>query len=456
MPKKQSITIPHVTVTQLGAINQYLDTGHMQQTYSIYEGLKRYKGHMEQALDQQEKYYYDSQAFLQPFAATAQDTMNEMRQFLGMSPVSPQSSVLATRAQEDLTEGQETIRAIDEELASLEKFEGKYLSDLGLGTGDNREYAQRIYDELVGMAGSGDLSRLEGRTLGDLYGLPSDHPFVNVKAGFNLLRDIKEATGSRAAAETARRARIADLTEKKTRAEEGLVIAQEAFDQFKVQPSAARQPSGLTPEQKLRQTPGYQFRFQEGLEALTQTQAARGLRGSGEAIEQAIEYGQGLAGTYFDQHMAHLSGLLGQTAPAAMAQSNLAAQQGTNVSNMLQAMGGTQLAAQQAIGASAAARGVSKANIQADVAKHNAALATSVVNTLLAKQGVSTSTPSAGSIGAGMSAAAALFGAGPASRASQNQYNPAAATGYDRYGHPAPMAKDYGAPNYPNTPRYVY
>lgn len=50
----------------------------------------------------------------------------------------------------------------------------------------------------------------------------------------------------------------------------------------------------------LQNDPGYQFQLQQGEQALARSQAARGNLFSGSALKAAQDYGQGLAGTSFD------------------------------------------------------------------------------------------------------------------------------------------------------------
>lgn len=85
-------------------------------------------------------------------------------------------------------------------------------------------------------------------------------------------------------------------------------------------------------------SPGYQFQLQQGTQAAERSAAARGLLGSGNTLAALNEYGQGLAGTTFNQHLNQLQGLAGIGQGATNATSNAAMQTGANVSNnMMQA-----------------------------------------------------------------------------------------------------------------------
>ena len=77
--------------------------------------------------------------------------------------------------------------------------------------------------------------------------------------------------------------------------------------------SGGFQPGDLT------QDPGYQFQLQQGEQALGRRMAAQGMNQSGAALKAAQEYGQGLAGTTYNdaynrwlQQNQQLAGLSGQ------------------------------------------------------------------------------------------------------------------------------------------------
>jgi hypothetical protein len=66
-----------------------------------------------------------------------------------------------------------------------------------------------------------------------------------------------------------------------------------------------KDPSSVT------KTPGYQFQFDQGMQALERTLAAGGELSSGKAMTEAIQYGQGFASNQFQQQeqmFAHLGG----------------------------------------------------------------------------------------------------------------------------------------------------
>jgi hypothetical protein len=66
-------------------------------------------------------------------------------------------------------------------------------------------------------------------------------------------------------------------------------------------------PSSIT------KTPGYQFQFDQGMQALERQQAAGGAANSGQAETAAIQFGQGLAQTSFTNWENILAQLAGAT-----------------------------------------------------------------------------------------------------------------------------------------------
>lgn len=78
------------------------------------------------------------------------------------------------------------------------------------------------------------------------------------------------------------------------------------------------------PQAALQADPGYQFRVQQGQQALDRSAAARGLLGSGQAAIEAEQYGQGLASQQYQQALQN-----------AMSASGLTNQQNMGLANMM-------------------------------------------------------------------------------------------------------------------------
>jgi hypothetical protein len=101
---------------------------------------------------------------------------------------------------------------------------------------------------------------------------------------------------------------------------------------------------------QLSQLPGYQFTRTQGLKAVQNAAAARGLGTSGAALKGASTYATGLANqTYGDQFNRLLS--LGQLgANAAATQGNIATQTGSNIASSYAGLGNAQAGGYAGIG----------------------------------------------------------------------------------------------------------
>jgi hypothetical protein len=59
-------------------------------------------------------------------------------------------------------------------------------------------------------------------------------------------------------------------------------------------------PSLLVDPNALKNTDAYKFRFDQGMNAVNRSNAAAGMRGSGNALAELAKFGQGLASTEYD------------------------------------------------------------------------------------------------------------------------------------------------------------
>jgi hypothetical protein len=85
------------------------------------------------------------------------------------------------------------------------------------------------------------------------------------------------------------------------------------------------------------ETPGYQFRFDEGQRALESSAAARGRLTSGATGRELTRYGQGVASEEFDKYANRLAALSGTGQTATGATANLGAQTAGAAGNALMA-----------------------------------------------------------------------------------------------------------------------
>lgn len=70
----------------------------------------------------------------------------------------------------------------------------------------------------------------------------------------------------------------------------------------------------LSDPSSVAQTPGYQFAYNQGLNAVNRTAAARGQLGSGNRLYDLTKYGQGMASQTYNNTFNQLSGLLNRSA----------------------------------------------------------------------------------------------------------------------------------------------
>lgn len=85
-----------------------------------------------------------------------------------------------------------------------------------------------------------------------------------------------------------------------------------------------------------RNSSGYNFIRDQGLDAINSNNASKGLLASGSALKAITGYGQNLASTFLDSYLNRLSGITNQGNTAAQILSgagNTANSQGTSVSN---------------------------------------------------------------------------------------------------------------------------
>ncbi len=88
---------------------------------------------------------------------------------------------------------------------------------------------------------------------------------------------------------------------------------------------------------RFMETPGYQFRFDEGIRALDRSASATGrLRGGGYTRE-LTRYGQGVASGEFENYANRLSGLAGMGQGSTVQTGTLGVQTGANIGNTLMA-----------------------------------------------------------------------------------------------------------------------
>ena len=69
----------------------------------------------------------------------------------------------------------------------------------------------------------------------------------------------------------------------------------------------------LSNPSSIESQPGYQFAYNQGLEAVNRTAAAKGMLGSGNRLYELTKYGQGLASQQYGNTVSQLSNLINKT-----------------------------------------------------------------------------------------------------------------------------------------------
>lgn len=137
-----------------------------------------------------------------------------------------------------------------------------------------------------------------------------------------------------------------------------------------VAPGASAAPVDLTPAppplpavtQIVRDTPGYQFQVQQGLDGINANAYARGLGNSGATFKALQEYGRNMADQYYQQYVGNVAAVAEQGRGAAGAIAGAGDQMGAGVAGALN----NQAQAQQNAANAAANNAYQRANITAN------------------------------------------------------------------------------------------
>ena len=108
--------------------------------------------------------------------------------------------------------------------------------------------------------------------------------------------------------------------------------------------------TGGTEYQGYQQSPGYQFRLQEGINALDTSAAARGQLSSGATMKAAMRYGQDYGTNDWSNYMNRLAGLTDSGMAAAGGQAAAATNTAAGVSNAYSNIGNAQAAGAIGVG----------------------------------------------------------------------------------------------------------
>lgn len=97
-------------------------------------------------------------------------------------------------------------------------------------------------------------------------------------------------------------------------------------------------------------SPGYQFRFDQGTQAVNALASARGGLHSGRTLQDLTRFGQGIASEEFGSYMSRLGGLVDTGVSAAQMSGQASQNAAAGVSNALAAQGNAQAAGAIGVG----------------------------------------------------------------------------------------------------------
>jgi hypothetical protein len=128
-------------------------------------------------------------------------------------------------------------------------------------------------------------------------------------------------------------------------------VGDQTFDSMDAaQAYANANRSGGTPYQGYTQSPGYQFQFNEGINAIDRSASNAGGLFSGETMKSALGYGQGLAAQDYGTYYNRLSGLASNGMNAVGGQAAAGQNYATGTSNALANRGNAQAAGATGVG----------------------------------------------------------------------------------------------------------
>ncbi len=113
--------------------------------------------------------------------------------------------------------------------------------------------------------------------------------------------------------------------------------------------------------QKLESTPGYQFRYQQGIDAVNRQLAARGQFDGRNKMEELVTFGQGIASQELSDQTNRLMNLVGLTTPAVQMASQIYSNAATQKADIYTNTATQTASLQQNLGGSLADIGVQKA-----------------------------------------------------------------------------------------------
>jgi hypothetical protein len=370
----------------------------------------------------------------QPFSTTALDAMDELRGFLGMAPTSRTGEItnsLNSLSQKMATSGiwpreiSSQFTDISNIMGNIDNLDGQDRIDAinNAKTTLNNTYNAVNSD----MMKANQLASFIGQTASK-YGVdPNTYSFkaTDVKlatSGQNAYSAVSKTPGSQEVQDfyNQLKAQGGDTTGLLEHVLAGdikpteftKIIAPAISDSLgtlkntiedidvKIPLEKGKAPTGLEIQKKLEDLPEYQFQLQQGTQAMTRSQAARGELNSGNALIEATQFGQGLAQNVYQGHLSQLANLAGINMPMVQGQQQLQTGAGQAANNAALMYGQTGQQSIQDIARSRESAWVRSGDAQLQTALMNAQLKTqaSMQNAASKSQGMAGIGQLAGSV----------------------------------------------------------
>lgn len=287
----------------------------------------------DRATEIQQLQYEQARADAQPWTSTGVDALNLLRQRLGLGTVAPPVDVQQQRAQQQRQEqlqgdiGQATYESLRAEL--LPQFTTTQQGAYRMGTGDdpggftptsvvneaalNAEIQRRLQAAQQAQQ-SGPVTR---EIVGEGAGTNRPLSAGGGVPGEGLIQGVPAAVPG-AGPQTQG---FVAPTDRVTQVQGPLAGVGNRLTEIMSSPEAANR--------LLQIDPGYQFRLQQGQQALERSAAARGGLLSGRALKDTADFSQGLASQEFGQAFARAGALDERDYGRALTDANRSWQQGT-------------------------------------------------------------------------------------------------------------------------------
>lgn len=404
----QNYSVPQVDASS--ALAKYAQAAVEQEKF-YWQGLKYFEGQIALAKDEIKTAFYKANQELSPMSSAAKSAIKEMQRFMGLDPESATAGFLQNpKYVGDLKHGgtpldkkyinqireMERIKDTAERAKAVAKLKSTYDTDTKITKSmiaarqlENDKGITRLQAEMDRL-GNMKIGRKE-YFMDGTEGWSNDTVYDDIANYEKLSAEQKEqysnpwGGGTKFSESAIKEIKRLQTQMDKARAEQQfyaykemsrLELAGEAVDEytFNYTPEYDDGYTGAEVTQKLQQTPGYQFQFDQGTKAIERQGAAKGMLGSGNTLTALTQYGQDLAQNYFQINMSNLaniasigSGAVSQTA------ANLVGE-GTNYAQLSVQQGEVGYNTNAAIGNARAESLYHQGDTEVDVAKFNASM----------------------------------------------------------------------------------